>query len=106
MNQIADLKPRVNMGATQHFIADQYPFTIIEVINDRKIVVQEDFAFRKDNNGLSESQTWVFEPDKKGAKRTLTRRKNGVWLPEGKPTRGAGYGFTIGARRRYVDPSF
>ena len=106
MNQIADLKPQLGMGATQHFISDRYPLTINEVINDRKTVAKADKSTRTDSNGFSESQTWVFEPDKNSMKVTLTRRKNGIWLPEGVPSRGAGYGFTIGARRRYVDPSF
>jgi hypothetical protein len=60
------------MGATEICWSDRHAYTITEVINDKKIVVQQDKATRTDTNGMSDAQSYAFSPDPNGSKRTLT----------------------------------
>lgn len=41
------------------------------------VTVQEDKAIRTDTNGMSESQTYTYEPDPKGAVHVFRKTKNG-----------------------------
>lgn len=50
--------PEVGMGATEVVGSDRYPYTIVKVVNPKKIVVQRDDYRRTDNNGQSELQTY------------------------------------------------
>jgi hypothetical protein len=98
-------EPKVGMGATRLSWTDRDPYTIIEVRSPKRIVVQADDARRSDANGMSESQSYLFIPDPNGHKVVLTLRKNGKWVPEGEPLKGAG-SFLIGSRGKYHDYSF
>ena len=97
-------EPTVGMGATEIMYSDRNPFTVIEVISPRKIVVQADTATRTDNWGMSECQKYDYSPDPEGRIRTLTLRKNGRWVPVGES--GKGTNFLVGDRRKYHDYSF
>jgi hypothetical protein len=92
------------MGATEICWSDRHAYTIIEVINDKKIVVQQDKATRTDTNGMSDAQSYAFSPDPNGPKRTLTLRKNGRWVPVGQGMNDDN--FVIGMRQEYYDYSF
>lgn len=96
-----DTVPVVGMGATLISWSDRYPYTIIQVITDRKIVVQEDNATRIDSNGVSESQNYEYSPNPDGQTYTLTKRKNGQWKVSKDGTK-----FAIGYRSKYYDYSF
>lgn len=99
-----EVTPKVGMGATQGVGSDRYPFTVVEVINDRKIVVQGDSYRRTDSNGLSESQSYEYTPNPDAQRIVVTKRKNGRWYEQGQPM---GHGaFNIGHRSAYQDPSF
>ncbi len=59
--------PTVGMGATIHVGSDSYPATVIQVTrNGKRLVIQEDIAIRIDNNGMSESQEYTYEPNPHG----------------------------------------
>jgi hypothetical protein len=96
--------PVVGMGATRLSWTDRDPFTIVEVIDARTIVVQEDEARRIDRNGMSECQTYEFTPDPDARRVTLTFRKNGRWVEKGSPMGGTPY--AVGHREKYHDYSF
>jgi len=99
--------PKVGMGATQVLWTDRVPFTVVEVISETEIVVQEDRPVRADKNGMSETQSYLFEPAADGDRFTL-HLIGGAW-------RGIGVGdndpppgsvFVIGVRECYYDYSF
>lgn len=100
----ATLTPEVGMGVTRLGYTDRSPFTVLKVISERMIVVQEDKAIRMDTNGMSECQEYRYERDPNGTIYTLTKRKNGRWAIKG--TNGKGTGWQIGERLAYYDYSF
>jgi hypothetical protein len=98
------VEPMVGMGATEQVGSDRYPYTVVEVVNNRTIIVQRDNYVRTDNNGLSESQQYDYSPDRTGRRVTLTLRNNFRWVEKGQPAK---YGrFGIGHRSAYQDPSY
>lgn len=105
MGQSQDAVPEVGMGATELCYTDRWPFTIIEVINEKTIMVQVDHAQRTDSNGMSECQEYEFTPNTSSEKVVITRRKSGAWIRRGEPMKG-GTRFLIGHRSKYHDFSF
>lgn len=102
---MTDDKPVVGMGATILGWTDRYPATIVEVVNDKTIVIQEDHAERIDKNGMSESQEYIYSPNTNAVKRTYTLRKNGAWVIQGDSMKN-GSRLLIGEREKYYDFSF
>jgi hypothetical protein len=98
------ITPKVGMGATEYCWSDTHPWTVIKLIGLKTIVVQRDESIRTDNNGLSESQEYIYERNPEGPTRILTLRKNGVWIVKGESMKGKAFG--IGHRREYYDPCF
>lgn len=96
-------KIEIGMGATRLMVTDRHPYTVVEIINDRTIVVQEDNARRLDRNGQSESQQYEFTPNPNGERVILTKRKDGRWVQKGVPLN-AGSNWRIGERMKYIDP--
>lgn len=97
--------PNVGDGATVCFWTDRTAGTVIEVRHTKSsvfVTVQEDKCTREDNNGMSESQTYTYEPNTNG--RTWTFRSM-----HGKPYRVSakgGPGVYFGDRRAYHDYSY
>ena len=89
--------PEIGMGATECCYSDRHAYTIIK-ITPCTISVQRDIATRTDKNGMSESQSYSYEPDPKGRVIVLRKTKRG-W-------RYKGTGFRIGERDEYYDYSF
>lgn len=108
---IGQPEPVVGMGATMLCWTDRHACTIVDVTGDR-IKVQEDKATRTDNNGMSESQTYTYESDPKGAVHTFRKAKNGMWQQvrlnerSGRYVKTEGQGLRIGERDEYRDFSF
>lgn len=96
--------PEVGMGATKIGWTDRHPYTVIEVLSPKRIVVQEDHAERIDNNGMSECQQYSFTPNPNGIKYELRKAKNGQWYGPGGMRNGGK--FVIGRRGKYHDYSF
>lgn len=94
--------PTIGMGATIHVGSDAYPATVIQVTrNGKRVVIQEDIATRIDNNGMSESQDYTYEPNPEGEIHVVTLRKDGRYRESGTTTP-----VSIGFRRKYYDYSF
>lgn len=92
-------KPEVGMGATQICWTDRRPFTVIAVSESGKTVtVREDTPIRVDSNGMSECQSYRFEPNPEGIVYTLRMTKRG-WAHKGQR-------FSMGRRDCYHDYSF
>jgi hypothetical protein len=100
------LVPEVGMGATELFWTDRHAATVIEVsASGKSIKVQSDKAIRTDNQGMSDAQSYRYEPNPNGAISVYTLRKNGQWVLKGDPLRG-GQRLGLGYRRHYHDYSF
>lgn len=95
---------KVGDGATFSIGSDRYPYTVVEVVNDRKVIVQRDDYRRTDKNGFSESQTNEYTPNLEARRQVITKRKNGGWYEQGQAI-GSGR-FSLGVRRAYQDPCF
>jgi hypothetical protein len=68
----APVIPTVGMGATYCIMCDMYPYTIVEVLSPRRIVVQPDRTIAKGDSCL-------YSLNEKAPKETITLRKNGRW---------------------------
>lgn len=101
MAQSKNPTPVVGMGATHCAYSDRHPYTVIEVSKSGRVVtLQEDTAIRTDKNGMSESQTYEFTPNPKGAIRKASLRKNGQWVEVNGSDK-----FSLGHRSAYYDYS-
>ncbi len=96
--------PAIGMGATYVCGSDRYPYTIIEIVSDRMIRVQSDIYTPADGYNYYSNQVHDFTPDPDGGIVTLTLRKNGRWIEKGQSIKS--FGYAIGSRRAYSDPSF
>lgn len=103
-NNYKSTKPEVGMGVTELCYSDRHAYTVIEVVNTRKIVVQRDKAIRTDSNGMSDMQSYEFERRPDGYRSILTLRKDGHWRRLGSGRYGNVY--MIGGRDEYYDYSF
>jgi hypothetical protein len=111
-------EPKVGMGCTILAWTDRYPATIIghsrQGVNPTVITVIEDKAERMDSNGMSESQSYYYSPDKYGKLWIFRQGKDGVWCeayisPETgrlRKVKGGGFGLRVGEREMYHDFSF
>ena len=95
----------VGMGVTETRWSDRVAYTLVEIVNAKTVVVQEDHAIRTDGNGMSDAQSYRYERNPEGRRVTLTLRNDGVWRAQGEKKRGAS-GWLFGARRAYHDYSF
>jgi hypothetical protein len=95
---------KVGQGATYGIGSDRYPHTVIEVVNETRVVVQADNYRRIDNNGFSEDQTYEYAPNPLACRIIVTRRKDGAWRKQGDNS-GSGV-FSFHGRNAYQDPSF
>jgi hypothetical protein len=99
--------PAVGMGATILAWSDRYAGTIIAVHPDGSFDVQEDKATRTDANGMSESQTYAYEPNPAGRVHKFRVVKRGKAKGELREAgKRGGYGVMVGVRRKYHDFSF
>lgn len=99
-----DAEPTVGMGVTFLMWTDRHAGTIVEV-GKGTVVVQRDKPVRTDSNGMSESQSYEFEPQPDAKKEVFTLRKNGAWVLKGDAMKN-GQRIAIGYREEYYDFSF
>lgn len=94
--------PVVGMGVTRGAGSDAYPYTVVEILGPRRIVVQADDYRRTDDRGpFTEQQDYEYTPNPDGHRLTLSLRKDGAW----KQMRSSQI-YWLGNRRAYRDPSF
>lgn len=109
MSATAEPAPEVGMGATRLGWTDRHACTIVEVLRTRAgqvkaVVVQRDKATRTDSNGMSEAQSYAFEPDPNASRVTYSLRKTGRFVRAGDSM--GGDRLLIGRRDEYYDYSF
>lgn len=90
------------LAATYRIGSDRYAATVIAVSpTAKKATVQLDHATRTDANGMSESQSYTYTRDPKGAVHVFYRGADGAYRD-----RKRGGSCTFGVRRHYHDFSF
>lgn len=92
-------EPEVGMGATIRGYTDRIAATVVQVEKNKaglvtKVVVQEDKAYRLDNNGMSEVQDYRYEPNPMGAQHVFTRRSDGKFRQAGTGSYGVSFATT------------
>lgn len=94
---ISDLEDiEIGTGATMICRDDKLPFTVVEIIDDTHITVQED-----DSHCYNvEKQYYKYTKKLAGYKCSLSKRKNGQWYIVGQ-TMHSGWPFTVGLRERW-----
>ena len=92
--------PEVGMGATKLWWSDRTPYTIIRIVSEKCIVIQEDLYRRIDHNGMSEDQTWEMGSNPTGITVSIRKHKDGAWYDAN------GGKYLIGKREVYYDYSF
>ncbi len=97
--------PVVGMGVTMGIGSDAYPYTVIQVVSEKRCIVQADKKKRTDSNGQSEDQRYLFVPDSMGEKIEIYLSTRGDWRKRGNGGKSS-YRFTLGKRSAYTDPSF
>jgi hypothetical protein len=112
LNAIADRSvigaptPEPGMGATELLWTDRHAGTITWVsANGKRLRWRRDKAIRTDSYGMSDVQSYRYEPDPNAVEVEFTLRKNGRWIQKGSPMRGSG-SLMLGTRREYYDYSF
>lgn len=100
-------EPQVGMGVTECLYTDREPYEIIEVKDERHIVVRGLDCRRVDSNGLSECQEYEYTSNPDRATYTLYKRKDGTWVRRvGTHGVDSHSGWVIGFAEKYYDPSF
>jgi hypothetical protein len=93
--------PKVGDGATLLHYSDRTAATVTRVSASGKTAwVREDKAIRTDTNGMSEEQSYRFEPDPSAPEQRVVRLKNGSWKVANGPR------VRFGVRSKYHDFSF
>lgn len=100
-----DVKPEINMGATEICWSDRHAYTIVNIINDKTIVVQRDDVKRVDGLGMTDSQVWECTPNPDNDTNIVTLRKNGKWITQGHSMKN-GTRWLIGSKMEYYDYTF
>ena len=101
----AEPVPAVGMGATILRWTDRAAATIVEVSpSGKSLKVKGDRSIRTDDNGMSDAQSYRYEPIEDIRPITYTLRKNGRWVRQGDPMNGES--LAIGIRDTYHDYSF
>jgi hypothetical protein len=100
-----DATPEVGMGVTFLYWTDRGAGTIVEVLNERTIVVKGDTAIRIDKGGMTDAQDYRYEHATSPGSSTFTLRKNGRWVKRGQDQKN-GQRIAVGYRDAYYDYSF
>lgn len=98
-------EPEVGMGVTEMCWSDRHPYEVVEIKDERHIVVRALDSKRIDNNGFSESQEYEYTSNTNNPVITLFKTKNGEWRERIGRTLGCNR-FVIGYAEKYYDFSF
>jgi hypothetical protein len=94
--------PAIGMGATIMSWSDRSPYTIINITTSGKtITLQADKYRRIDDNGMSELQRYIYQPNPNGNIVKATLRKDNQF----RVSKSNAF-VSIGRRNRYYDYSF
>ena len=94
--------PEVGMGATELCYSDRHAYTVVDVnAKGTRIIVQQDKATRTDNLGMTDCQSYSYEPNPNAPKIGLRLCKNGRWVRAGETQNGIA--FILGRRDEHYD---
>lgn len=92
--------PEIGMGVTEICWTDRHAGTIISVsASGKSFKWQRDTAIRTDNGGMTDAQTYEYQPDPKGYIKTARIHKNGKYYTDGRVIQ-------VGGRSEYYDFGF
>lgn len=99
------LVPFVGMGVTYYCGSDRYAYTVIEVLNRAKLVIQQDSATRvSQDQSQGEDQAYTYARNPHGEVVDISLRKDGSWRQVGMARNRGSY--KLGERRYCKNPSF
>jgi len=101
-----DIIPTVGMGVTQFSGSDRHPYTIADVVSERKIMVRADSMITLKDSDLYGEQKYLYDYDKTSPEIAITKRKNGEWITMGDSMGTTGGRWHVGSREEYRDPHF
>jgi len=96
--------PKVGDGATMIAGSDCYPFTIINIVSDKTMVIQRDTYKLVSGNVLDGSAEWTYSPNSNGDVYIIKKAKNGHFYTRGGMKTGTRVG--VSGRSYYYDPHF
>lgn len=99
------VQPAVGMGVTVLHWTDRSAGTITRLAeNGKRFWMRGDKAVRTDNLGMTDAQSYVYEPQPEAAEVEVKLGRDGRWYTSGGKARG--YRVAIGYRDAYYDYSF
>lgn len=98
-------KPEVGMGVTEMLFSDREPYEIVQVVDDRHLLVRRLDARRTDDNGMSEDQEYEYTSNPQNPTIKLFKTKQGLWRQQHGRSLGINK-FAIGYAEKYRDPCF
>ena len=105
MDNSKPAEPTVGMGATLLLWSDRHAGTIVEVSKNGKMIKWQRDKAVAEFKGMTDSQSYSYEPDPHAQIETFTLRKNGRWVKSGYGMRQGGT-LSVGHRSEYYDFSF
>lgn len=93
---------KVGRGVTIVHWSDRWACTVIEA-TAKTVTVQRDKAIRTDDHGMSDSQSYRYEPDPDGSVRKFSLRKTGKFVQVGDSINGTRL---VRGRSEHYDYSF
>lgn len=103
------MKIEVGTGGHYGFNGDRYPFTVVEVVSEKEVIIQADsFKVVEENSFYKEGPVKCeFYRNENALKIALTLRKNGRWFPKGLAMgKGICWSYCIGERAYSRNPHF
>lgn len=97
--------PKVGMGATECGYSDRHAYEVIEVKDERHIVVRRLDSKRIDKNGMSECQEYEYTSNPRNHTCNLFLTKQGKWRERIGRRLGCN-GWLVGKAMEYYDYSF
>ena len=93
---------KIGDGCTEYVGSDRYPYSVVEVVTARKVVIQKDFFEIIEGSIAEDRQIYEFKPNPHGQKFAISLRKDGFWRRVG--TRNQSYYYHVGKRSARRDP--
>lgn len=97
-----EYRPEVGDGATISIGSDRFPATIVEVLENGKVRIQQDNYKLVSGTEQDGSAVYSYSPDKDGNKYLCYQDQRGNWKVWGDLNKHV----ALGSRRRYNDPHF
>lgn len=95
---------KVGTGVTEMCYSDRHPYEVVEVIDDRHLMIRRMNAKRIDNNGMSECQDYEYSSNLDATPIKIFLSKTGWREQRGKKL--GSTKFSVGFAEEYYDFSF